>query len=759
MLAFPLRHIRLLDGPFARAQRAGTAYVLALEPDRLLAPYRREASLPSPAASYGNWENSGLDGHLCGHYLSATSALWAATGDARLRERAEYVVAALARCQDAIGTGYVGGIPRSAELWQGLAPGRITGDAFSLGDRWVPLYNLHKVFAGLLDAHRHLGSAKALRVVTRLADWWLQLADPLSEEDFEALLRTEFGGMNESFADLAQLTRRGDYLAMARRFAHREILDPLSEGRDDLDGRHANTQIPKAVGYQRVAEVGGDAAAGRAAAFFWERVALHRSVSIGGNSVSEHFNTATDCAALVEHREGPETCNTYNMLKLSRMLFLAEPLPHVLDFYERGLFNHLLSSIHPDRPGLVYFTPLRPRHYRVYSRPELCSWCCVGSGMEAHARYGELVFTHEDGDLFVNLYLPAELRWPEHGLTVRQETGTPAGAETVLRFTAGRPREFTVRLRRPHWARAMRVNVNGRAWPEATAASGYLPLTRTWRDGDRVEVFLEPATRAERLPDGSDWVSFAHGPFVLAARADATELDGLVADDSRMGHVAGGPLHALAGTPVVVGAPEVPAMPRPLDPARLTFELAADGAAGGRVVLEPFHDIHDSRYTVYWPTATPGTLAERRRELRARDAAALPLDERTVDRVAAGEQQPESDHAFTGHDTWTGASGDRHWRGARGEFGYVLRDPAARARRVLLVCRGAGEERAFTVTVNGLPLAAPDGRAVPADTFYEAGWPLTDAIRRSAGDGRYTIRFTAGPGSATADISEVRLLE
>ncbi|MDT0345957.1 beta-L-arabinofuranosidase domain-containing protein [Streptomyces litchfieldiae] len=756
MEAFALDRTRLLDGPFLRAQDACVAYLSELDPDRLLAPFRREAGLPPVAKSYGNWESGGLDGHIGGHYLSAASLLYAATGRPELKDRAAYVVERLAECQDALGTGYLGGVPRGAELWDRLAAGEVTASGFALDDRWVPLYNLHKTFAGLLDTHRYTGDERALRMAVRFADWWLGLAAGLSDDGFEEILATEFGGMNESFAELAARTGRADHLAMARRFSHRALLDPALAGRDALDGLHANTQIPKAVGWQRTAEVAGDPELARAAAFFFERVAGHRSVSVGGNSVGEHFHSATDYTRVIEDREGPETCNTANMLKLARMLFLAAPRPELIDFYERATFNHVLSSVHPDRPGFVYFTPMRPAHYRVYSSPQHCFWCCVGTGLENHARYGELIYTHDGDDLAVHLYLPSTLDWPERGLTLTQRAGFPDGREISLDLglTTG-PREFTLRLRRPAWAAAMTVAVNGSPVPAEPGPDGRVPVTRRWADGDRVTVELAAATVAEPLPDGSPWVSFRHGPAVLAARAGTHGLDGLVADDSRMGHVAAGPLHALAGVPVVTADPPASAL-KPLDAEAGTFLLDTDTEP---VVLEPFAGIHDARYTVYWSTATPETLQRRRAELRRADETGLRLDERTADKVAAGEQQPETEHDFDGADTRAGATGDRRCRSATGWFGYTLRDASGEAAELSLTCVGTGDRRACQITVNGHPLAAVDGSGAPEGTFYELSRPLTDAMRAAAAaDGRFEVRLTAAPGSATPEVHLVRLL-
>ncbi|MDT0269692.1 glycoside hydrolase family 127 protein [Streptomyces sp. DSM 44915] len=780
MRAFPLSAVRLLDSPFRRAQQADLAYLLALDPDRLLAPFRREAGLPARAEPYPNWESAGLDGHTAGHYLSAAALLWAATGDPRTRDRAAYLIAELTACQDRLGSGFVGGIPESAALWRSIADGDAAADSFSLSGRWVPLYNLHKTFAGLLDAHRHLPSPAALAVAVRLADWWLELTAVLPTDRFEALLETEFGGLGESFAELADRTGRADFLAMARRLAHRALLDPLLAREDRLDGQHANTQIAKVVGHLRLAEVAGDPELLRAARFFWDRVAA-RTVCFGGTSVSEHFHAPDDFGRLLTHREGPETCNTYNLLKLTRSLYLADPAPELIEAYERALHNHVLSSIHPDRPGLVYFTPVRPGHYRVYSAPESGFWCCVGTGLENHARYGELVYGLSDdaAELFVQLFVPSELRWPERDVTVRLESELPAGERVVLTVRTPDPSTFPLRVRRPSWAASCVVRVAGADGQPAEVTpevlpGGWLRVERTWRDGDRLELTVRSETVAERLPDGSDWVSFRHGPVVLAARADARDLVGLVADDARMGHVAAGPLRPLTDAPLVTADPT--ALVRDPAPDALRFRLA--GHDGESVLLEPFAELHDARYTMYFPTVpadVSGAAAEARRaELAAVEARALAEDARTVDTVAAGRQQPEVEHALAGEGTRAGTTDGRNWREADGWFGYTLHDPTAAGRLLVVTWCDVPEApetrtaldaeaadvagrpaRSCQLVVDGVPLGRvcrPVGAAGETETHHPL--PATPPPR---GAGR-EIRFVAEPGGPTPRVAAVRLL-
>ncbi|WP_055523945.1 beta-L-arabinofuranosidase domain-containing protein [Streptomyces graminilatus] len=773
MQSFPRSAVRLLPGPFLEAQATALEYLLSLDTDRLLAPLRREAGLPPVAESYGNWENSGLDGHTVGHALSGAALMSAVTDDPRPTAMVERLVEGVVECQDALGTGYVGGIPDGVRLWERVAAGQVERDSFELGGAWVPWYNLHKLFAGLLDAHRYTGSEAALTAVRRLADWWDRLAAGMDGDTHEAMLRTEFGGMCEALADLAEVTGSDRYAALARRFLDRSLLGPLREHRDVLDGMHANTQIAKAVGYQRLGEVAADPGLRDAARFFWQTMTRHRTYSFGGNSVREHLHPRDDFGSALESPEGPETCNTYNMLKLGRALFLEEPDGEVLDHYERATVNHILSSVRPEG-GLVYFTPVRPGHYRVVSTSQNCFWCCVGTGLENHAKYGELVYTTEGDDLyanlFVNLFIASRLSLPEQGLVLEQTTTAPYDDKVALLVREAGATPVAIHIRVPDWHEgAPQVHING-VPPAGGAATSlttrgtttgqpltYVRLERQWHAGDTITLRLRPCVSAELLPDGSPWVSFRYGPTVLAAEGDRNDLVGLFADDSRMGHVAGGPLRPLEHLPVVLArnTSDAAAGVRRLAPDRLEFALDHVEATrpGESVTLVPFAGIHDSRYHLYFPLAEPERLRERRAELRAADEASLELHDRTVDAVAAGEQQPESDHGFDGRDTWSGLTDGLRWRAATGWWSYRLadRDAAATGLQIThLADTAAGPTR---VLVDGhvlgtlIPLPSAEGEETQVLPLHP---------NRPAGP--VEIRFEAAGPAATIRLREVRLV-
>ena len=465
MQPFTLQEVKVTGGAFKNAQDVDLRYILALDPDKLLAPYLIDAGLPLKAPRYGNWESSGLDGHIGGHYLSALAMMYASTGEPELKKRLDYMVAELARCQAKNGNGYVGGIPEGKVFWERIHKGDIDGSSFGLNNTWVPLYNIHKLFAGLRDAYEYAGNQQAKQVLIGLGDWFVELIKPLSDEQIQQVLRTEHGGINETFADLYILTNDKKYLETAQRISHRALLIPLLEKQDKLTGLHANTQIPKVIGFEKIASLTGKSDWSDAAVYFWQNVSQTRSVAFGGNSVREHFNPTTDFSQLLRSNQGPETCNSFNMLRLSKALFLDKNDVSYLDFYERTLYNHILSSQHPEKGGFVYFTPIRPNHYRVYSQPETSMWCCVGSGIENHTKYGELIYSHSDNDLFVNLFIPSSLDWKAKGVKLTQATRFPYENQSELLVNLKKPQEFSVNIRYPNWAENLEIRVNGKPQP------------------------------------------------------------------------------------------------------------------------------------------------------------------------------------------------------------------------------------------------------------------------------------------------------
>lgn len=759
----PLTSVRLLPGPFAEAVKANRDYLLALQPDRLLAPFLREAGLQLRASPYRNWESSGLDGHTAGHYLSALATMIASgadTPEGELRRRLDYLISELARCQEASGDGYLGGVPGSRELWKAIAAGRVE----AINRKWVPWYNLHKTYAGLRDAYWFAGHRQAREILVRCGDWCETITAGLSETQMQRMLGQEHGGMNEVLADIYAITGDQKYLRLARRFCHAAVLDPLKRHEDQLTGKHANTQIPKVIGLERIAALTADAEADSGARFFWENVTGKRSVAFGGNSVSEHFNNPESFAGMIESREGPETCNTYNMLRLTEQLFASRPGAAYADYYERALYNHLLASINTGKPGYVYFTPIRPQHYRVYSQPDKGFWCCVGTGMENPGRYGEFIYAQAADGLYVNLFIPSELTATNLGLTLRQETAFPDEPRTRLSLRLRKSAVFTLRLRHPGWVAAgqFAVRVNGEPVAVSSTPMSYAELRREWDDGDRVEIELPMRTTVERLPDGSDWVAILHGPVVLASPSGTNDLVGLFADDSRMGHVAHGPLVPLDRIPVLLASVnDLPRHIRP-DPAagplhfRLSEVIEPSGSDG--LPLVPFFRLHGQRYQMYWQLTTKQELAARRERLAAEERASALRDANTLDRVAVGEQQPEVEHDFAGEKTDSGLHNGRRWR--HGEwFQYTLNTRGEKAVDLAVTYWGGDAGRTFDILAGGKLLATEVLNNSKPGQFFEKKYSLPAAVLSGAPNGRVTIKFAAKPGAIAGGVFDVRLMK
>ena len=666
MQPFALQDVKLTGGPFKNAQDVDLNYILALNPDKLLAPYLIDAGLPVKAPRYGNWESSGLDGHIGGHYLSALAMMYASTGNTELKKRLDYMVGQLAQCQTKNGNGYVGGIPQGKVFWERIHKGDIDGSSFGLNNTWVPLYNIHKLFAGLRDAYEYAGNQQAKRVLIGLGDWFVELIKPLSDEQIQQVLRTEHGGINETFADLYILTKDKKYLETAQRISHRAILNPLLAKQDKLTGLHANTQIPKVIGFEKIATLTGKEDWSEAAQYFWQNVSQTRSVAFGGNSVREHFNPTTDFSQVLQSNQGPETCNSFNMLRLSKALFLGKNEVSYLDFYERTLYNHILSSQHPEKGGFVYFTPIRPNHYRVYSQPETSMWCCVGSGIENHTKYGELIYSHSANDLFVNLFIPSTVNWTAKRIKLTQRTEFPYQNQSELVVETPKPQEFSVHIRYPKWAENFTILVNGKAEAVTGKPANYVPVRRKWKSGDKITVRFTTSTRLEYLPDGSNWAAFVNGPIVLAAKTLTDDLKGLFADDSRMGHETKGKLYPLTNAYALVDDPATYlSQLKPVD--KMRFHLDS-------LTLQPFYEVHDARYQMYFQTFTKTAFDEQKARLKQQEAEAVALEANTVDKVNCGEQQPEVDHDYKGEKSDSGYDDEQFWRRTRSYITYQLQD-------------------------------------------------------------------------------------
>ena len=598
-------HVRLLDGPFKQRQELHrTGRLGALEVDRLLFPYRAAAGLPQAPevnGGYGGWDDGFIRGHMAGHYLSAAARMFAATGDASFRDKANALVDGLAECQQKLGSGHLAAFPEEV-----LASFETSGKG-SHGIL-VPYYTIHKVMAGLIDAHHYLGNAKALRMAETMANCYAKRMAALAPEQVEKLLRTdqqrnpltEFGGMADCLTELAQASGHDRHLKLARVFIRDGFAGPLAAGEDRLENLHANTHVAQAVGIANYANFTGDAQTSTASENFWNLVTQTRSFAIGGNSFKEWFDKANVEAgpSIYDGRILPyntaETCNTHNMLKLTRRLIeretQAEKRAAYGDFFERALYNHILSSIDPISGRVTYFHPLHG-DFKTYLKG--CE-CCDGSGIENTARYGEGIYFSGGQSLFVNLYIPSVVHWKEKGLVIRQEGNVPwQDTVTFSIVRADSAVAASLDLRVPRWLSGGAVLEMAGESPREITGEPVVSVTRTWKTGDRFTLRLPAALRMHRAKDVPEMVSMTYGPLVLAARLGK---DGMPDDINDKDIAAKLPRPEV---PAIAGAAEDPAQwLRLTDASSLTFEARDCGPASG-LKFQPVHEIHHERLAVY----------------------------------------------------------------------------------------------------------------------------------------------------------------
>ncbi len=616
---FALNQVRLLDSPFKKAMEINKAYLLELDADRMLWAFHERAGMPTKGERYGGWEKRDCVGQTSGHYLSACALMYASTGDEEIKKRVDYMVGELAKIQEKHGDGYAGSM--RTEVWKKTFAGTIKVHQWGLNDGYVPWYVLHKTFAGLIDAYTHTGNKQALDVAGKFADWAVKGLAKLTDEQFQQMLRCECGGINESLANLYALTGNKSFLALARRFDHKVIIDPLAEEKDELEGKHVNTQIPKIIGSARMHELTGTERDATIARQFWDLAVNTRSFAPGGVDLRERFCAPGDEASKLDWNSC-ETCCVYNMLRLTRHLFGWKPDAAYMDYYERGLYNHILGSQDPDSGGVTYFYSLRPGHFKIYSSPTDSMWCCVGSGMENHSKYGETIYFHNDDTLWVNLFIASELDWKAKGAKIRQETKFPEEDTTTITISTRKPQKLAVKIRVPYWVeKGVEVAINGKKETVEAKPQSYLTLSRTWKDGDKIQVKLPMGLHLRRARDDEKRVVVMYGPLVLAGELGR---EGMPASDCCPGNTSHSGNMA-PPVPVLVLASDDPAdWIKPVEGEPLKFRTVGVGKPRD-VSLMPLGLLHHQRYTVYWETMTPDEW-KARPQLNLKPTAVNPAD-------------------------------------------------------------------------------------------------------------------------------------
>ena len=762
---FPLGDVTLLDGPLKKARDLNVKVLLQYDNDRLLAPFLKEAGLKPKGELYPNW--AGLDGHVGGHYLTAL-AMNAATGSKECRERMEYWISELQACADANaknhpewGKGYIGGVPGSDRIWSAYKKGNFG----PYSGAWVPFYNIHKIYAGLRDAWVYCGNEQAKKLFLGLCDWAIDLTSGLTDAQVERTLHTEHGGMNEVLADAYAITGDKKYLDVAKRFSHKRLLLPLSQRQDCLDNLHANTQVPKVVGFERIAELTGDEAYHEASAYFWDIVTGERTLAFGGNSRREHFPSKEACQDFVTDIDGPETCNTNNMLKLSEELHRRNPEARYADFYELATFNHILSSQHPEHGGYVYFTSARPRHYRNYSAPNEAMWCCVGTGMENHGKYGQFVYTKKADNLFVNLFVASELNWKERGIVLRQETGFPYAETSKITIAQGKG-QFTLQVRYPGWVKpgAFQVKVNGKPVTIVTGPSSYVAVSRQWKKGDVVELTFPMHNSVKYLPNLPQYIALMHGPILLAMKTGTEDLVRLIADDSRFGQLAVGKKLPVDKAPMLINndLEDIANQLHPVAGKPLHFTISTKMENEIRNELMPFFELHDARYMMYWLALSEDSYKSYLDKLAKEEQERQALEARTTDKVQPGEQQPESDHFMETDRSNVGNTNDVFYRDASDGhyFSYMLQTGGQTDLSLRLKYWGVGEWKSheFDILVDDVLVKEVNntGKYRISEFKYET-YPVPAELLK--GKTQVRVKFVAKPRKQIGEIYEVRLVK
>ena len=832
---FDLEQVTLLDGPMKTAMDKNIETLLQYDVDRLLTPFVRQAGLASTTdtsspyyqwlTKHPNFKNWGgdagfdLSGHVGGHYLSALALAYAACHDAdtraQLKERMDYMLGVMKDCQDAYDQdteglyGFIGGQPIN-DSWKALYAGDISKIRNNWG--WVPFYVQHKILAGLRDAYIYGGSDVAKELFRKLADWSVNVIGNVTDTALESFLDCEHGGMNESLLDAYQLFGDQKYLAAAKRYTHKAMLNGMQTlNTAFLDGKHANTQVPKYIGMERIGEIENsqfsilNSQFTTAAENFWQDVATNRTVCIGGNSVGEHFLAAANSNRYIDELDGPESCNSNNMMKLSEMMFDRTGDAKYADFYEGTMWNHILSTQDPETGGYVYFTTLRPQGYRIYSQVNQGMWCCVGTGMENHSKYGHFIYTHDGSEtLYVNLFTPSRLVCDD--FIVTQETDFPNSNTTTL--TVGKAGHYAIAVRHPAWAgAAYQLSVNGSALdgsaldgsalgglPVETGTSSYATVTRDWQAGDKLTVNLDPQLRYETCPNYEDYIAFKYGPILLAAQTSKeydicyniaeggsipaydianlpTEvLQNQYGGEGRMDHAPGSRAtsKSLIDAPMLIGdRSDVLNRITKLEDGSFAIDVSRPGVSSYKweaLRLVPFYQIHHARYMCYWYQQTEegfanSTMAQSEAEREA-------LAQRTLDFVAPGEQQSEAGHdVLYSSDSSTGLYNSEHYRDARanGYIQYTLYNYSGIEENLSVMFRFnlADRGRKATLTIDGQKVAditiPTSYKGSDANGFYNVEYAIPADLAK--GKTQFTVRLTAGSSTLCPGVYYVRLMK
>jgi DUF1680 family protein len=725
---FDMDQVRLLDGIEKREMEADRRYLHWLDVDGLLWSFRKNAGLPTPGKPFGGWESpsSEIRGTFTAHFLTACALMYRSTGDRALKAKANLVIDELAKCQKALGGRYLAAIPTSHL------------DRVENGKQvWAPYYVVEKLITGLTDAYQAFGNRKALDMAERMNGYLRERGARLTDRQFDATMKTEFGGMAQAQYNLYAIDGNSANLSYGHRWDEASILGPLALGHDSLSGLHANTNLPKILGAARRYETTDDPAYKNLVAYFWDRVANHRSYATGGNNRAEFWGDPDDLAhSLVGNNQ--ETCTTYNMLKITRTLIRWTGDPRYADFYERAYFNGILPAQRPDNGMMIYYLPLAGGDTKDWGSPRDAFWCCYGTGIESFAKLADSVYFHSADGLFVNLYVPTELNWKQKGLRVTQTTRFPEESGSTLTIHAQAPTAMSLNLRVPYWAKGFAVTVDGKPVSVTTQTTSYATIRRTWRDGDVVRVATPMALHTQAMPDDPSLKAVMYGPLVLAGVMDDKTP---IADDVNTGYLRQNPdINPATWLKPVPGKP-------------LTFRTVGQPHD---LTFIPLYDVIDQRFGVYWDLVAPGSPREAK--LKAAEEASANRDRRVIDAVNVDENGPsERAHSLFAGSSGSGAFNGRHYRDGSG-FGWDLKIvPDAPVVLSVTYWGDDNGKRTFDIVLNGQTIATQTLNRNRPGRLFDVEYPLPAALTANAANS-ITVRFVAHDGNMAGGVFGVATL-
>lgn len=740
--AFDLSQVSLLESTFKTAMKADEAYLMVIDPDRLLHNFRKNSGLQPKGDIYGGWESDGLAGHSLGHFLSALSMNYASTQDPAYLKKVNYIIDELDECQKARKTGYIGAIPKEDNIFGEVAKGNIKTGGFDLNGGWSPWYTVHKVFAGLLDAYLYTGNKKALNIAVGLADWTGKTIGGLNDEQLQKMLFCEYGGMAETLVNLYAFTGNKKYLDLSYKFYDKRILDPLAQQKDVLPGKHSNTQIPKIIASARRHELNADPNDKAIADFFWKTVVYHHSYVTGGNSNYEYLSDPDKLNdKLTENTT--ETCNTYNMLKLTGHLFSENPSATLFNFYEKALYNHILASQNHDDGMTCYFVPLRMGGKKSYSDKFNTFTCCVGTGMENHVKYNESIyFRGSDGSLYINLFIPSVLNWKEKGLKLTQETSLPQSGNTTFTLNLSKSSNFSIRLRKPGWTENPSISINGENQTVNADESGYFVITRKWKNGDKISYTTPEQLHTEAMPDNADRRAVFYGPVLLAGVLGTTEPD------------------PIQGVPVFVSASNDPKdWLSVVNQNNLQFKTN-NIAKPQDVNLIPFYQTKNQYYSVYWDVFTPDKWVVQQKIYDEERRKKKELEDKTTDLFRFGEMQPERDHNYVGEKDAMGEEHGSKWRlaGDKGFLQFDLKvDPKAANSLIASYWGMDNRGRKFDILVEGQNIATEDLNQYKESRFYDITYKIPAELTK--GKSKITVKMIPKPNNNAGPVYRLRAVK